>query len=49
MQEDIFENQVFSLSINFLNCMTATEALAELVRGILTACFLNFATVSNKN
>ncbi|NXF37865.1 CE120 protein, partial [Nyctibius bracteatus] len=30
MQEDIFENQVFTLSVYFLNCTTAREALAEL-------------------
>lgn len=48
MQEDIFENEVFTLSVYFLNCMTAKEPLAELARGI-TAFFLNFATVSNKN
>lgn len=47
MQEDIFENQVFILC--FLNCMTAREALTELVKGILTAFFLNIATVSNKS
>jgi len=45
MQEDIFENQVFTLSVFFLNCMTARKALAELAREILTAFFLNFATV----
>lgn len=49
MQEDIFENQVFIISVYFLNCMTGREALAELLREIWIAFFLNFSSVSNKN
>lgn len=43
MQEDIFENQVFTFSVHFLNCMTAGEALAELVKEMLVAFFLDFS------